>query len=847
MATTTPSIQNRFSLPCGTAECSAIHTGLNEALADVLKGDSLFRIMSDNAPVMIWMTDDHGKSIFFNKTWLNFTGRAYEQELGDGWLEGVHPDDRPVLREMHVKRPEAQPPRRTEYRLRSADGSYCWVLNFSAPYFTSTGLFCGFINTCLDITENKDAEARRSESEKALTTVFNSVYDAIFLHDIDGRVVDVNNQMLELYRVTKEEALSMTIEEHFSSPDNDMSFLPDVWHKVLDGETMLFEWKARRPHDGSEFEVEVFLRRIELCGKGAIIATVRDIHSRKEMERRLMMAAKVFEHSIEGISITNTGGIIEMVNPAFTHITGYTAEEAIGKNPRLLKSEHHTPEFYREMWNSLTCKGQWSGEIWNRRKNGEAYPEWLNINAIQDKDGSTTHYVGIFHDISEIKKNQEAIQYQAHHDALTGLPNRTLFKDRLLMAINHAQRHQQKVALLFLDLDNFKNVNDSLGHACGDLLLKEVADRLALTVREEDSIARLGGDEFTVILAEANDLEVEGIARIARRIVDEINLPILLQEHELFVGASIGISIYPDDGTDPEVLTKCADMAMYRAKEHGRNTFQFFTPGLEAKALRRLSLETEFRKAMEQQELVVYYQPKINLETGAICGFEALVRWKKQDGTIVPPSDFIPLAEETGLIVPLGEFVLDTACGQLKQWIDSGHSDLTMAVNISARQFWFNHLPRTIRTIVERHGVAPESIELEITESLLMHNVDKAITTLRQLKEMGFRLALDDFGTGYSSLYYLKRFPIDSLKIDRSFVMDIPDDSDDMAIAESIVSLARSMKLTVIAEGVETAAQLAFLKQVDCDFFQGYLFSPARSAVEIEDMLANGRIMDMGC
>ncbi len=845
MVTTQPT-HNCFSPPCGNSECGAIHGRLNEALGNTLNSDSLFRIMSDNAPVMIWMSDEQGKGIFFNTSWLLFTGREFGQELGDGWLEGVHPSDRPGLWELCLEYTDSKRHCRTEYRLRSADGTYRWVLNSSAPYFTSTGLFCGFISTCLDISESKEVEFRLRESETALKTIFNSVNDAIFLHDVDGRIIDVNDRMLDFYGVTKEEALSMTIEGHFSGADNDMSFLPMAWHKVLEGETMLFEWKARRPHDGSEFEVEVFLRKIVLSGQDAIIANVRDITGRKKMEQDLMLAAKVFDNSIEGISITDTRGVMEMVNPAFTQITGYTAAEAIGRNPRILKSKHHTPEFYKEMWNSLKRNGQWSGEIWNRRKNGEAYPEWLNISAIYDNNGTTTHYVGVFHDITEIKKNQEAIQYQAHHDALTGLPNRTLFQDRLLMALNHAQRHHQKVAVLFLDLDNFKNVNDSLGHACGDLLLKEIASRLALTVREEDSIARLGGDEFTVILAEAGTLEVEGVARIAKRIIDEINMPIMLQDHELFVGASIGISIYPDDGTDPAILTKCADMAMYRAKEHGRNNFQFFTPGLEAKALQRMSLETEFRKALDQKELTVHYQPKVSLESGAICGFEALVRWKRLDGCMVAPSDFIPLAEETGLIVPLGEFVLDAACAQLRQWLDCGHGGLTMAVNISARQFWFNDLPETILSVVERHGVAPGSIELELTESLLMHNVDKAITTLRHLKEMGFRLALDDFGTGYSSLYYLKRFPIDLLKIDRSFVMDIPDNSDDMAIAESIVSLARSMKLTVTAEGVETAAQLAFLKQVGCDNFQGYLFSPARGAADIGDMLASGLSMDVG-
>ena len=835
---------NCSSPPSGSSECSAIHTSLTEAREHALASDCLFRLIADDAPVMIWISDEQGNGIFFNKSWTLFTGREYGQELADGWLEGVHPADRPCLEALCRKHMVSRSPCRTEYRLRAADGDYRWVLNSSAPYSTF-GQFCGFISVCMDITESKETELRLRESEAALKTVFNSVNDAIFLHDVDGRIIDVNDRTLVLYRVTKEDVLSMTIEGHFSSADNDMSFLPVAWHKVLAGETVLFEWKARRPRDGSEFEVEVFLCKIALQGQDVILANVRDITGRKKMERDLMLAAKVFDTSIEGISLTDTRGVIEMVNPAFTHITGYGAAEAIGNTPRLLKSKHHTPDFYREMWDSLKSSGQWSGEIWNRRKNGEAYPEWLNISAICDHQGTATHYVGIFHDISEIKKNQEAIQYQAHHDALTGLPNRSLFQDRLLMALNHAQRHDRKVAVLFLDLDNFKNVNDSLGHATGDLLLQEVAGRLSRTVREEDSIARLGGDEFTVILAEADTLAVEGVARIAARIIDEINMPILLQDHELFVGASIGISIYPDDGTEPDILTKCADMAMYRAKEHGRNNFQFFTAGMEAKALQRMSLETELRKALDQNELVVHYQPKVSLASGAICGFEALVRWQRRDGTMVAPSDFIPLAEETGLIVPLGEFVFATACGQLKQWADAGHGGLTMAVNISARQFRRDNLPQVILSIVERHGLAPESLELELTESLLMHNVDKAIATLRQLKERGFRLALDDFGTGYSSLYYLKRFPIDSLKIDRSFVMDIPDNSDDMAIAEAIVSLARTMNLTVTAEGVETAAQFAFLKQAGCDNFQGYLFSPARSAADIGDMLAQGTTMAM--
>ena len=553
-----------------------------------------------------------------------------------------------------------------------------------------------------------------------------------------------------------------------------------------------------------------------------------------EMTGRLHLASKVIENTIEGVTVTDSEGTIISVNPAFTVITGYAPEEAIGQNPRVLKSDRHTPDFYARMWSDLLTRGHWSGEIWNRRKSGEAYPEWLTISAIQDEHGVTTHFVAIFHDITEIKQNEEKIHYHAYHDALTELPNRQLFNDRLALALTHAKRNKNSLAVLFLDLDRFKTINDTLGHLIGDRLLQEVATRLTGCVRADDTVARLGGDEFTVLLPDFH--HPERAILVAQKIAASFELPFRIDDHELFSSTSIGISISPMDGESAETLMKNADTALYRAKESGRNQYQLYTPAMNERALERLDMENDLRRALERQEFLLHYHPRIDLATGRMRSAEALIRWQHPTRGLVSPGEFIPLAEETGMIVPIGRWVLETACAQNVRWIAQGLPPIRVAVNLSARQFQQENLVQMISDTLTTTGLDAQYLELEITESVAMQHGEKSLVMLRELHALDINLSIDDFGTGYSSLGYLKRFPVDALKIDQSFVRDIPHDADDEAIAIAIIALAHTLNLLVIAEGVEQESQLRFLRQHGCDEIQGFLFGrplPAETFVSV--------------
>lgn len=543
----------------------------------------------------------------------------------------------------------------------------------------------------------------------------------------------------------------------------------------------------------------------------------------RQKDDELLLSDGIFNHTIEGIAITSPDGTIERVNPAFTRITGYTAQEAVGQNPRILKSDRQGPEFYQEMWETLSKTGQWHGEIWNRRKSGEAYPEWLAITAIKGGDGKTEKFVSVFHDISDIKESQEMLRFQTYHDALTGLPNRRLFNDRLERAIAYARRKNGRIAVLLVDLDNFKHINDSLGHPAGDEFLKKAAEKLKYHCREEDTVARLGGDEFIIFNSDlSSDRDAVDLARQIQRSFED---PIRVGDHDLFSTTSIGITLFPDDGKDAHTLVKNADMAMYRAKFQGKNAHALFTPALHSAASARIMLENSLRKAVRMEEFSLFYQPKVDLKADRIIGLEALVRWFPSDGRVMSPEDFIPLAEETGLIHALGEWVLNTACRQTRIWNDHIQKDLTVAVNLSARQFKDDNLIPMILMALEDSGLNPENLELEITENIVMQDLNSAVDVMEQLKDMGITISIDDFGTGYSSLSYLKRFPISHLKIDKSFVPNLPDDPEDAAIVRAILSLAQNLGLRVVAEGVETWEQLDFLRRHRCDEIQGYLFS----------------------
>jgi diguanylate cyclase (GGDEF)-like protein/PAS domain S-box-containing protein len=565
---------------------------------------------------------------------------------------------------------------------------------------------------------------------------------------------------------------------------------------------------------------------------------VEDITNRREAEENLRLAAKVFDSSVEGILITDAASRIITVNHAFTLITGYNAEEAVGMTPALFNSGKHGEDFYRSMWASLREAGQWRGEIWNRRKSGETYLEWLTISAVRNEHGETTNYVAVFSDITSRKLAEERLNYLANHDALTGLPNRTLFMERLTLALAHAHRNAKMTAVMFFDLDRFKIVNDTLGHTAGDALLQEVARRVVSCLREDDTVARLGGDEFTIILEGLGD--EQDVAPIAQKITDILAVPMNLSGQEVFITASIGISVYPNDGADAAALVKNADAAMYRAKDLGKNNYQFFKAEMNTRAFERLTLENSLRRALERNEFELHYQPQIDLDSGRVVGAEALIRWEHPDLGMVPPDRFIPIAEETGMILPIGEWVLRAACTQNKAWQDAGFPALHVAVNLSGRQFRQKNLVGMIQQMLDETGLKAEHLELEITESVIMEQATESIDTINAMRDLGLHLSIDDFGTGYSSLSYLKRFPIDTLKIDRSFVRDITTDQDDAAIVKAVIALAHSLKLMVIAEGVETAEQLKFLREQGCDEMQGYFFSRPLTAQAFGERMAAG-------
>ncbi|TRW92672.1 bifunctional diguanylate cyclase/phosphodiesterase [Candidatus Methylobacter oryzae] len=566
-----------------------------------------------------------------------------------------------------------------------------------------------------------------------------------------------------------------------------------------------------------------------------MIGTQTDITDRKQAEIELRIAAVAFE-SQEGIMVTDANNDILRVNQAFTKITGYTTEEAVNQNPRLLKSGLQDQSFYEEMWRSIELTGNWEGQIWNRRKNSDIYPELITITAVKGPDNVVTNYVAVFNDITLTQAATAEIERLAFYDPLTALPNRRLLMDRLQHSINMDRRDGKQLALLMLDLDRFKAVNDSLGHLAGDDLLQQVAARISSRLRDVDMVARLGGDEFVILL---EDITLpEDAAQVAEEIIAELSKQFCLSQHDnVLIGASIGISLYPQHGDSPEILMDHADAALYQAKDAGRGCFAYFSEELTLAARERIALEARLRHAIEQQELRVFYQAQVDIATGLIIGAEALVRWQDPAEGLIPPQRFIPIAEESGLIVDIGSWVLHETCRQGRQWLDTGLPAVTLAVNVSAHQFQRSDICALVAQVLSDTGFPPEHLELEITESGLMGNQSNATTILNNLRAQGVHLAIDDFGTGYSSLAYLKHFPLDVLKIDKSFIDEIPFQQDDMEITATIVAMAHTLGFKVLAEGVETPEQHDFLRKKGCDMYQGYIKSPPIPAEEFAKLL----------
>lgn len=617
---------------------------------------------------------------------------------------------------------------------------------------------------------------------------------------------------------------------------------PDSWEPLLapgmqeklrerivaleSGQTDVYEIELKMRHKDGRW-IDILSRAFPVLDENRkmirLVGTHQDITERKRYEAELRRASIVFASTHEGIVMTDADGRIEMVNPAFTRITGFSESDVIGQLISFLQSNRHNQEFHDQLWRQVAESGHWQGEIWKRRKDGTVYPEWLTVSDVRDAAGSVVNYVGIFADISQLKQSQARLDFLAHHDPLTSLPNRLMLREQIDRAIEAGRQEGRPRAILFLDLDRFKTINDSLGHAVGDRLLALVSDRWRKRLGPNDMLARLGGDEFVVLLepAETRDVATE----VAADLIGCMAEPFEFEDgRELYVGLSIGITMFPSGSASADELIQQADSALYAAKEIGGGGIRFYSPDQTDAARMRLEMEAGLRRALDRGELVLQYQPQISLGDRSLCGVEALVRWRTANG-LVPPGDFIPLAEKTGLMIPIGEWVLREACSRMRAWLDAGHDFGAIAVNLSPRQFDRADVTDRIKSILAETGLPPERLEIEITEGALMEQGRNATRKLEALKALGLRIAIDDFGIGHSSLARLKRFPIDRLKLDRSFIVDIPADPASMEIAAAVVRLSRSLNVEAVAEGVETKAQADFLARSGCTVAQGFLFA----------------------
>ena len=780
-----------------------------------------------------WNVTEDGSFVDVNPRYCEMIGYSRDQLLSM-CIADIEAVESSANVKAHFELMIKQGQGRFSTRHRHANGETLDV-ELSVSFVPETGNFICFIR---DITEQKQAELKLAKSETHLYSIINAEPECIKIVNTQGCLIDMNPAGLALIEAESFNQVAGLPVENLVAPEHREAF-NNMHQQVIAGQSEILEFEIIGLKGGRNW---METHAVPMKGENDEIlhlAITRNVTERKQSEQQLRIAATAFE-SQEGILITDASSTILRINQAFTKISGYEPEDLIGNNPRMLSSGLHNKEFYKAMWSSLNDTGIWKGEIWNRRKDGKVYPEFLKITAVKNSLGNITNYVATTTDISASKADQKRIETLAFYDQLTQIPNRTLLYDRLLQSLTNNTRNKEISALLFLDIDHFKSLNDTLGHDVGDLLLKVVADRLKICVRKRDTVARLGGDEFVILLERLGELNAEAANRtqqIAEKILTILNEPYILNSNEHHCTFSIGATLFDSHNSNADSILRQADIAMYRAKADGRNTLRFYNKKMQEELNLRVELEKDLRLAVQKNQFQLHYQVQVD-DSNHAFGAEALIRWLSPDRGLVSPFHFIPLAEETGLIIKIGQWVLETACAQLKLWQRTPRTkDLVLSINVSPKQFYLTDFVKSVENAIAHYEIDPSRLKIELTESLLLSNINDTISKMTVLKSIGVNFSLDDFGTGYSSLQYLKRLPINQLKIDQSFVRDITVDSSDQAVVLAIIAMAHALNLSVIAEGIETEEQKEMLLNSGCKFYQGHLFGKPVPIEQFESSL----------